>query len=586
MKSLAEILTGKFSEAFEACGYDASLGQVQLSNRPDLCDFQCNGSMAGAKKYKKAPIMIANEVLAKTDISAYGKAEAIAPGFINIKLSNSFLAAYVLEMSESKDYGFEKATKPLTIMMDYGGPNVAKPLHVGHLRPAIIGESVKRIARFAGHNVISDVHLGDWGMPVGLVIAMLQERKPDLIYFDDNYEGEYPEEAPFTVSDLEEMYPAASARKKTDEEFSQRAHDNTVKLQDGHRGFRAIWKHIFDVSVADIKKNYEKLNVSFDLWKGESNAQPYIEDMINEMVASGLAYESEGALVVDIREEGDSKEFPPCIVRKSDGASIYQTTDLATLVEREKLYHPDRVIYVVDKRQSLHFTQVFRTARKAGIVRPETELLFLGNGTLNGKDGTPYKTRDGGVPRLEYLIREISDVVYEKLQGRADISEEEAKDIARKVGLAALKYGDLSNQLTKDYIFDMERFTSFEGNTGPYVLYTMVRIKSILAKCTDFDGVVKEIAEREYTDSERALLLEITKFSDMIKRAYEESAPHKVCQFIYDLSNSFNAFYHENKIISEEDQNKKNEWIGLLKTVLGLLGIGIDLLGFEAPDRM
>ena len=389
-------------------------------------------------------------------------------------------------MCSQDKLGIEEPEKPETIIVDYGGANVAKPLHVGHLRAAIIGESVKRMGKFLGHHVIGDVHLGDWGLQMGLIIEELRDRRPDLPYFDPDFKGEYPQEPPFTISELEEIYPAASAKSKEDTEaghaFKERAQTATFQLQNGYPPYRAIWKHIMNVSLADLKKNYDSLDVHFDLWKGESDAQPYIPGLINDLIAKGLAYESQGALVVDIAEETDAKELPPCIIRKSDGAALYATSDLATIVEREQDFHPDHYIYVVDKRQELHFTQVFRVAKKAGIVAPERKMDFLGFGTMNGRDGKPYKTREGGVMRLEKLIAEVNDAAYQKIMENRTVSEEEAKETAKIVGLSALKYGDLSNQAAKDYVFDIDRFTSFEGNTGPYILYTIVRIKSILSK--------------------------------------------------------------------------------------------------------
>lgn len=473
MRKLIDLITDKVSEAFEKAGYDASYGKVSDSNRPDLCEYQCNGAMAGAKRYHKAPIMIANDVVTYLqEDDMFEEVNAVKPGFINIKLSGDFVTDYLKQMREADKFGLEAPETVETIIIDYGGPNVAKPLHVGHLRSAIIGESIKRMNRYQGHHVIGDVHLGDWGLQMGLIIEELKERKPDLCYFDENYTGEYPKEAPFTISELEEIYPCASAKSKVDESFAQKAHEATFQLQNGARGYKALWNHIMNVSVTDLKKNYSNLNVEFDLWKTESDAQPYIPDMIEMMKEKGLAYRSEGALVVDVKEENDTKEVPPCILVKSDGATLYSTTDLATIVERMKLFHPTEIIYVVDKRQEMHFTQVFRCSRKAGTVEEDTKLKFLGFGTMNGKDGKPFKTRDGGVMRLETLIAEINQAVYEKIMENRAISEEEARETAKVIGLAAIKYGDLSNQASKDYVFDVDRFTSFEGNTGPYILYT------------------------------------------------------------------------------------------------------------------
>lgn len=588
MKTLLDLITTEMRDAFSRAGYDEELAKVTLSNRPDLCEYQCNGAMAGAKKYKKAPFLIAEDVAANLKDSVYFESvDVVKPGFINLKLSAEQAAAYLNEMAEDEKLGVETAEDPRTIMIDYGGPNVAKPLHVGHLRSAIIGESVKRIARFKGHRVIGDIHLGDWGYQMGLIITELKKRQPDLPYFDDSYEGEYPREAPFTINELEEIYPTASAYAKENEEYREEALHATYLLQSGNRGYRAVWNHIMNVSVADLKKNYEKLNVEFDLWKGESDAQKYIPEMVQMLKDKGYARYDEGALVVDVQEETDNMEVPPCMILKSDGAALYDTTDLATLVEREADYHPDEIIYVVDKRQELHFTQVFRCARKTGIVAGETKLTFLGFGTMNGRDGRPFKTREGGVMRLENLIREINEEMYKKIMDNRTVEEEEAERTAQIVGLAAIKYGDLSNQASKDYVFDVDRFTSFEGNTGPYILYTIVRIKSILNKYQEtggsLDGLKVRPASNEY---EKALMLQVLKFNDVFEAVYGETAPHKLCAYLYELANEFNKFYHETKILSEEDEDRRAGYIALLILTKRVLETCIDLLGFEAPERM
>ena len=588
MKKLLELITEEFEKAFEKNEYDKKLGKVVVSNRPDLCQYQCNGAMAGAKLYHKAPIMIANQVVESLqDNEMFESVEAVMPGFINIKLNSEFVAKYLNDMKEADKYGCENK-EPETIVIDYGGANVAKPLHVGHLRSAVIGESVKRIERFMGNKVISDVHLGDWGLQMGLIITELECRKPDLVYFDESYTGEYPEEAPFTISELEEIYPCASAKSKVDEEFKEKAHQATLKLQSGYAPYTAIWKHIMKVSVEDLKKNYGNLDVDFDLWKGESDAQPYIPGLIQDLIDKKLAYESQGALVVDISKEDDTKELPPCIVRKSDGAALYATSDLATIIQREQDYKPNHYIYVADKRQELHFTQVFRVSKKANIVDENTKMEFLGFGTMNGKDGKPFKTRDGGVMRLESLSAQINKAVYDKIMENRTVSEEEANNTAKIVGLAALKYGDLSNQASKDYIFDIDRFASFEGNTGPYILYTIVRIKSILEKYKAESGNADVNLPVINTDngSQMQLMLEVAKFNEIIENAAEELAPHKICSYVYDLSNAFNRFYHETKILAEEDQTKKAGYIALINLTINVLEQCIDLLGFSAPDRM
>ncbi|MBQ8625566.1 MAG: arginine--tRNA ligase [Agathobacter sp.] len=597
MKKLLDLISEEVTKAFVECGYDEKYGKVTLSNRPDLCEYQCNGAMAAAKEYKCAPFMISDkiaEILAANPM--FEEASSVKPGFLNLKLDNAYLASYLNDMQADEGrYGCEKEENPKTIMIDYGGPNVAKPLHVGHLRSAIIGESIKRIGKFVGHNMIGDVHLGDWGLQMGLIITELKLRKPELVYFDESYTGEYPEEAPFTISELEEIYPTASGKSKTDEAYKEAALAATNELQQGRRGYRALLAHILAVSVTDLKKNYDNLKVSFELWKGESDAQPYIPDMVAKMKDGGFAYESEGALVVDVKEETDTKEIPPCIILKSDGASLYSTTDLATLVMRMEDYNPAGIIYVTDKRQELHFNQVFRCAKKTGIVNQETELKHIGFGTMNGKDGKPFKTRDGGVMRLEYLIDEIYEEMLKKIlenqktKDNLDISMEEAQATAKTIALAAIKYGDLSNQASKDYIFDIDRFTSFEGNTGPYILYTIVRIKSILGK---YEATGKSLAachcvmEAAHNEHEKDLMLSLSRFNAVVENAYEETAPHKICAYIYELANAFNGFYHGTKILSEADENVQKSYIGLLNLTKSVLETCIEMLGFEAPERM
>ena len=588
MKKIMEQMAEELSAAFEKAGYDPSYVKVTVSNRPDLCEYQCNGAMAGAKAYHKAPFMIADDVVAQlSDSRIFSRAEVVKPGFINLDVKPEFVAEYMNKMAEDEKLSVEIAKNPKTIIIDYGGPNVAKPLHVGHLRSAIIGESIKRIGRFVGHKVIGDVHLGDWGLQMGLIITELKHRKPELVYFDDSFTGEYPAEAPFTISELEEIYPCASGKSKEDEAYRNEALEATHLLQQGKPGYMALWNHIMNVSVTDLKRNYANLNVDFDLWKKESDAQPYIPDMVEDMKKRGFAYEDQGALVVDVKEENDTKEIPPCMLLKSDGASLYTTTDLATIVERMKLFQPDEILYVVDKRQELHFIQVFRCARKTGLVNPETKLSFLGFGTMNGKDGKPFKTREGGVMRLENLIADIDEEMYRKIVENRSVKDKDAKDTAKIVGLSAIKYGDLSNQATKDYIFDVDRFTSFEGNTGPYILYTIVRIKSILNRYVQEGGDLSAGKILPAVNaSEKNLMLQLSGFAAMVENAFEEKAPHKICAYIYEVSNAFNSFYHETKILSEEDQAQKESFLQLLQLTRRVLETSIDLLGFSAPDRM
>ena len=589
MKTIIELIAEEVKQAFVEKGYEEKYGMVTVSNRPDLCQYQCNGALAAAKQYKTAPIKIAEEiVVALKESPTFKEITAIMPGFINIAISDEYLANYLNQMKTEEHFGCEKEPAPKTIVIDYGGPNIAKPLHVGHLRSAVIGESIKRLLRYYGNHVIGDAHLGDWGTQMGLIILELKRRKPELVYFDESFEGEYPQEAPFTISELEEIYPAASEYSKANPEFREEAKNITYQLQNGHRGFTAIWNHMLNVSVTDLMKIYKTLDVSFDLWKKESDAQPYIPEMIQYFKDNNYTRISEGALVVDVKEETDTKEIPPCMILKSDGATLYNTTDLATIVERMKLFSPDRIIYITDKRQELYFETVFRCVRKTKLINDNTVLTHIGFGTMNGKDGKPFKTREGGVMRLENLIKNVNEDVYQKIMENRSMEEEQARLIASQVGLAAIKYGDLSNQASKDYVFDVDRFTAFEGDTGPYILYTIVRIKSILAKYkelnpnTDIPTTIIPAA----STAEQALMLEITKFNEMLQTAYKEVAPHRICAFIYDLANAFNSFYHDTKIITEEDKVKQSSWIALISLVQDLLLQCIDLLGFEAPERM
>ncbi len=588
MKTILKLISEDIEQAFEDAGYRREFGRVTLSNRPDLCEYQCNGAMAAAKEYHKAPAMIAHDVLKEAEKSEkFSELSVVNPGFLNIKLSGKFLKEYLDQMITGIRFGLEEVTRPLRIIVDYGGANVAKPLHVGHLRSAIIGESIKRICRYMGNEVIGDIHMGDWGLQMGLIITELGKRDPDLVYFDESYEGDYPTEPPFTITELEEIYPTASARSKEDGEYREEALKATFELQHGRRGYKALWNHIMNVSVADLKKNYDNLNVEFDWWKGESDVDPYIAGMVEDMKSSGDAYESDGALVVDVAEEGDAKEIPPCMILKSDGAALYTTTDLATLKDRRKVFDPDQVIYVVDKRQELHFIQVFRCAAKTGITAPETKLDFLGFGTMNGKDGKPFKTREGGVMRLETLLEDINEEMYKKISDNHEVLEEEGRNTARMVALAAVKYGDLSNQATKDYVFDVDKFTSFEGNTGPYILYTIVRIKSVLARYSEEGGDTAQLSvNMAYDETEKALMIELSKYNSVIETAYKELAPHKICAYIYDTANAFNRFYHENKILTQEDEERKKGYIALIRLTMELLEQCIELLGFEAPERM
>ena len=582
MEKILDIISNKMQDAFVAAGYDASFGKVTVSNRPDLCQYQCNGALSAAKQYKCAPIQIANAVAEKLQGSDFSMIQAVMPGFINLNLSDAFLASYLEQMRTAEDFGVQKIGQGQTIVVDYGGANVAKPLHIGHLRPAIIGETLKRIHKFMGYNTIGDVHLGDWGLQMGLIIAELQERQPELCYFDPDYTGEYPDEPPFTLSDLEEIYPTASS-KKTDPVFAEKAHIATLENQQGRRGYRAIWQHIMNISLPDLKRIYDALDVHYEKWLGESDAHPYIPDMVADLKNRGLAVLSEGAWVVPVAEEGDKKEVPPMILIKSDGSAIYATTDLATIVQRMQDWNPDKMLYVTDKRQNLHFEQVFRAAKKSGIVKADTELAHVGHGTMNGADGKPFKTRDGGVLRLEQLISDMTDFVRAKVVENKIVDDSEVEATTAKIALAALKYGDLSNQPTKDYNFDLERFAAFEGNTGPYILYTIVRIKSILGKYGAWEHLPIQVPANE---SAKDLMLSITRLGANLENALRTSSPNVLCAYIYELSGCVNKFYHETRILGEEDKNLQAGYIALIGLAKNILETCIDLLGFSAPDKM
>ncbi len=582
MKKILDIITAKMQQAFVDAGYEASFGRVTVSNRPDLCQYQCNGALAAAKQYKCAPIQIANAVAEKLCKDDFSKIDAVMPGFINLDLSDAFLQNYLEEMRTSEDFGVEKIGAGKTIVVDYGGANVAKPLHIGHLRPAIIGEALKRMHKFMGYNTIGDVHLGDWGLQMGLIIAELHERQPELCYFDPNYTGEYPKESPFTLSELEEIYPTASA-KKSDPAFAEKAHIATYELQQGRRGYRAIWDHIMGVSLPDLRRIYGILDVHFEKWLGESDADPYIPPMVEDLKNRGLAVKSEGAWVVPVAEDTDKKEVPAMNLIKSDGSAIYATTDLATMVQRMQDWNPDKMLYVTDKRQALHFAQVFRAAKKSGIVKQETELEHVGHGTMNGADGKPFKTRDGGVLRLEQLIGDMMDFVRAKVVENKIVAEDEVEETTNKIALAALKYGDLSNQPTKDYNFDLERFAAFEGNTGPYILYTIVRIKSILAKYGAWENLSIAPAANEQA---KDLMLTITKFAPTMESALAASAPNQICAYIYELAGAVNKFYHETRILTETDKTLQAGYISLIGLAKNILEQCIQILGFSAPEKM
>lgn len=590
MKSITSILTEIVSSAFESCGYERSLGAVTVSDRPDMCQFQCNGSFAGAKLYHKAPIIIAEEVAAKlSDDATFSKVEAVKPAFINLTLSDEYLASLCRSIAADEHLGIAQAEKPHTIIIDYGGPNIAKALHIGHLRSAVIGEALKRLAKCCGHKVIGDIHMGDWGMPMGLVIAELSERYPDWKCFSDDFDPKADSVPEIDVDLLGEVYPIASKKSKEDTDdgraFKEKAHTITLQLQSRKAGYYALWQEIIRASVEDLKKSYSKLGTEFDLWYGESNADDDIPELLSILTEKELMFESNGAMVVDVAEESDKAPMPPVLIKKTDGSVLYDTTDLATIIQRMRDFDPDCIWYVVDKRQSLHFEQCFRCSRKAGIVGDDTSLEFLGFGTMNGSDGKPFKTRDGGVMQLSMLLDTAFEAAKERIQSDNFSSPEEVDDTAQKLAVASIKFGDLINHRSKDYVFDLDKFLSAEGKTGAYILYTVTRISSVLRKLGIDDNENIETGSI-YTDAERELMLCIALTGEAFNKALSERAPNYICENAYQLAVLFSKFYHDNHILSESDKEKQAAWISLCRLVKKLIIKHLDVLAIEPVDKM
>lgn len=585
MKKITVLLSEVVSEAFEKAGYSSDLGTVSVSDRMDLCQFQCNGAFAGAKLYHKAPFMIAEEVAAiLSENTMFSKAEAVKPGFINLTLTDEFLLEYVNGVVDDPNLGVPQVETPETIIIDYAGPNVAKPLHIGHLRSSIIGESLKRIARATGRTVVGDAHLGDWGTPLGLVIAEYQERHPEWACFQEGFDPERDGLPEIDVNELNEIYPFASAKSKEDEEFKEKAHKIVYQFQHHHPGYYSLWKQIVEVSKSDIKKILGKLNVDLDYWYGESDCDAYTDELISRLTEKGLLYESDGAQVVDVAEESDKITVPPVMIKKSDDSSAYATTDLATIIQREKDFKPSKIWYVVDKRQSLHFTQVFRCARKAELVPDDTELTLIGFGTMNGSDGKPFKTRAGGVMRLEELIKMATDGALEKLQDSEYVSGDK-QEIAEKIGVAAIKFGDLSNQPSKDYVFDLNKFLAFDGKTGTYLLYTVTRINSILKKAGISYDEARPIGGI-YSDVERELALDFALLGETYDKAYTDLAPCVLCDSAYNIASTFSRLYHDEHILSEPDEQKRNDLIALCLMARRVIAKQLDLLAIETVENM
>jgi arginyl-tRNA synthetase len=589
MKSLAGILSDIVGAAFVAEDLPEELGAVRVSDRPDLAQFQCNGAMAAAKIAKQNPRGVAEKIAVRLQgDDVISSVEVAGPGFININLNNDYISKYLSEYSQKDGGVFDPVGAGRTVVLDYGGPNVAKAMHVGHLRSSIIGDSLRRMYLAAGYNAVGDVHMGDWGLPMGQVISELKIRHPEWVYFDAQYDGKYPKESPVTMEDLAEIYPKASAACKEDEDRLAMAREITAQLQDGHAGYRALWRHFVDVSIAGMKENFSALGVSFDLWLGESDVHDRIAPMVERLRGENIAEESDGAVVVNVAVEGDSKEVPPLILLKSDGGVMYGTTDLATVEDRVETHSPEAIIYIVDQRQGLHFEQVFRAAEKAGYVQDGLpKCVHAGFGTMNGTDGKPFKTRAGGVMKLEDLI----GMALEKAQARLDEAElaqdmpEEARaEIAHKIGVAAIKFADLQNNRISDYVFDLDRMTALEGKTGPYLLYQVVRIKSLLRKAAEQGASIG--AHIEVSDSDLELCLILAELPDQFRLALENHTPHVLCDYVYRLAQAFSSFYGRCHILGEADEQKRGSWLLLSDLTARTIEQALDLLGISVPERM
>jgi len=590
MSSILSSLDAAARAAFESLGFPAQIAGVRESDRDDA-PYQCNGAMAAAGIAKKRgeklnPREIAAQAVAKMEADpAIGKLEIAGPGFINITPADDLLTSRAKALLADPTSGL-KADESKTIVVDYGGANVAKPMHVGHLRSAVLGEAIKRILRAQGHTVIGDVHMGDWGLQMGHLISELAEEQPDLPYFDEAFNGDYPSESPVNMDDLSRLYPQASNKAKADKDRMEASRVATAQLQAGRTGYRALLDHFINVSVAALKVGYGNLGVEFDLWKGEACVDPLIPGMIDELKAADIAEEDDGALIIRVAE-GEKDKTPPVMLLARSGAVLYHTTDLATLIDRKAEINPDLIVYVVDQRQALHFEQVFRGAAKAGWYSRE-QMYHAGFGTMNGKDGKPFKTREGGVLRLEDLMEIMNEAARERLESSgigADFDAEERTEIGRKIGLAALKFADLQNQRMTNYIFDPERFTAFEGKTGPYLLYAVVRIKSILRKAADMGVDAGEITVEAETEKE--LVLSLDAYARAIELASDKFAPHILCEHIYRVAQSFSRFYADCPILADDvPAAVKASRLSLAKAALAQLEHGLDLLAIEAPDRM
>ncbi len=586
--SLLTELSERFGAAFEKLGLDPALGVVTVSDRPDLAEFQCNGALVAAKGAGRSPRDIAEDVVAAAaDPEVFSGLSVAGAGFINIKLTDQFLGRWMNVVADDDRFGAPIHESDGKVLVDFGGPNVAKAMHVGHLRASLIGDALQKIFRWAGFDVVSDIHVGDWGTQMGQLLIEMERRFPELPYFDAANSGPYPEESPVTLDDLQEMYPEVAARTQVDAVERERASQATLELQQGRPGYLALWRHFWNVSHQAQQADFENLGIKFDLWYGESTVHDRVAPMLAKLETEGTITEDEGAQIVEVAEPGDTKEIPPLLLTKTDGGYLYGTTDLATVDHRAEM-GVGLALYVVDARQALHFEQVFRAAHKSGIAPPEMQLEHVPFGTMNGPDGKPFKTREGGVLRLDDLITMVTEAAYRRLEEAelaTEYAEDERRDISRQVGLAALKYGDLSNHRTSNYVFDLDRFISFEGKTGPYLQYGAVRIKSILRKAAE-QGLAPGEIQPPANDAERQLMLALVEFPEVLGRSIEFRAPNHLAEYAYDVVVAFNRFYEACHILREEDTARQASWLRLVEVTLGLLTTLLELLGIEVPERM
>lgn len=581
--SIIKELEKQVEKKIEESGYEIDNFKLQVTNRPDLGEYQINDAMQLAKKYHKNPREIAEDIKEKLEeLNIFTNINIAGPGFINVSLSDEFLINIIEKMSTDIESNIDKQEKK-TIVLDYGGANVAKALHVGHLRSANIGEALKRLARLLGHTVISDAHLGDYGRPLGLVILEIKKRYPNLEYFNEEYTGDYKDiELPITNKDLEEIYPIASTKAKEDEAYLEEARIITTKLQNHERGYYDIWQRIIEISKEEIKKVYDELNVYYDLWEGESNAAEYVDELIEILESKKLVEISDGAKIIDVKEDDDKSPMPPLLLVKSNGSISYETTDLATILERKKKIDPDEIWYCVDGRQQLHFEQVFRATRKANLVSDDVKLEYIGFGTMNGKDGKPFKTRDGGVMSLKSLIDEVKKET-EKRINKDIVAEENIEETVDNIAISTLKYADLIPFRTTDYIFDPEKFSEVEGKTGPYLLYSTVRMASLLNKAKDEKQTTYKKVKNK---TDRDIILTLLELPNVLTRSFEMKSLNEIADYLYDLTSKYNKFYSENKVLTEEDEDLKESWLVLTNTVYKANLLLLDTLGLKVPEKM